>query len=202
MYDCDWCAFRSTCHAPVVNVFAIEFVPFYSSWKPCAQSHERSHDSWPFMKIRFWENNGVQSWNLVFAISTMIILGRLATFVWLLHHTYCDDICILHCRYDMASNRWCEESHVPRKAPSDSSFGFVVLDGELHVISLLKAVRSAETRRLRHHKKPGTLYIQIYNPKRKSWRSLITKPPFQDPLDFNTAVICTIRLWTNISCFS
>ncbi|KAJ6920621.1 hypothetical protein NC651_014265 [Populus alba x Populus x berolinensis] len=34
-------------------------------------------------------------------------------------------------RYNMASNSWQKESSVPRKAPYNSSFGFVVLDGEL-----------------------------------------------------------------------
>lgn len=50
-------------------------------------------------------------------------------------------------RYDMASNRWREESRVPREAPLNSSFGFVVLDGELHVVTLKKAVESVDTRR-------------------------------------------------------
>lgn len=95
----------------------------------------------------------------------------------------------------MGSNRWCMESHVPRKAASNSSSGFVVLNAELYVISLLKAVESTETtRRLRQNKRPGSLYIQIYNPKRKTWRSLITKTPFTYSLDFNTAVMCTIRV--------
>lgn len=95
----------------------------------------------------------------------------------------------------MGSNRWCEESYVPRKTASNSSCGFVVLDGELHVISLLKAVESMKTtRRLRQNKMAGTLYIQIYHPKRKTWRSLTTKSPFHYSLDFNTAVMCTISL--------
>ncbi|KAJ8749452.1 hypothetical protein K2173_025647 [Erythroxylum novogranatense] len=97
-------------------------------------------------------------------------------------------------RYDMAANSWDRESSVPRKAPFHSSFGFVALDGELHVMSLLKAVDHIETRRSRQLKRAGTLFIQIYNPRQKSWRSLITKPPFHCPLDFNTAVMCTIQL--------
>lgn len=105
------------------------------------------------------------------------------------------ELCLLHCRYDMASNRWWEESHVPREAPRNSSFGFVALDGELHVITLKKAVESADSRRSRqHNKKTGILSIQIYNLKRKTWRSLITKSPFHEPLNFNTAVMCGIRL--------
>ena len=103
---------------------------------------------------------------------------------------------LLHYRYDMASNRWQEESHVPKKTPHNSAFGFVVLDGELHVLTLLNAFDPQETRRKQHHKRAGTLYIQIYHPKKKTWRTLITKSPFHHPLDFNTAVMCSIRLWT------
>lgn len=84
---------------------------------------------------------------------------------------------------------------MPREAPRNSSFGFVALDGELHVITLKKAVESADSRRSRqHNKKTGILSIQIYNLKRKTWRSLITKSPFHEPLNFNTAVMCGIRL--------
>ncbi|XP_075642436.1 F-box/kelch-repeat protein OR23 isoform X1 [Castanea sativa] len=97
-------------------------------------------------------------------------------------------------RYDMASNRWQEESHVPKKNPHNSAFGFVELDGELHVLTLLNAFDPQETRRKRHHKRAGTLYIQIYHPKKKTWRTLITKSPFPHRLDFNTAVMCSIRL--------
>uniref|UniRef100_A0A5B7CGD3 Putative F-box domain, cyclin-like protein n=1 Tax=Davidia involucrata TaxID=16924 RepID=A0A5B7CGD3_DAVIN len=97
-------------------------------------------------------------------------------------------------RYDMTSNHWWKETSVPRKAPNDSSFGFVALDGELHVMALLNGVDSTETPRSRQHKRAVTLFIQIYHPGRKTWRSLISKAPFHHPLDFNTAVMCTIRL--------
>lgn len=83
---------------------------------------------------------------------------------------------------------------MPRQAPYNSSFGFIVLDGELHVITLLKGGDSAETRRSRQQKRAGTLFIQIYHPRKKTWRSLITKLPFCCPLDFNTVVMCTIQL--------
>lgn len=95
-------------------------------------------------------------------------------------------------RYDMAFNRWQKESEVPRKARP--SFGFVALNGELHVLNLLKGVDQTETRRPRHHKRSAMLYVQIYHPVKKTWRSLITKPPCNDPLDFRTAVLCTVRL--------
>jgi hypothetical protein len=99
-------------------------------------------------------------------------------------------------RYDMACNRWLKESCVPRKAIDDASIGFVALNGELHVVSLLSGIDSGstDTRRIRQNKKSSTLFIQAYNPKTKIWRSIITKPPFHQPLDFKTAVMCTIRL--------
>ncbi|KAI5589806.1 hypothetical protein BDE02_05G186800 [Populus trichocarpa] len=97
-------------------------------------------------------------------------------------------------RYDMASNSWQKESSVPRKAPYNSSFGFVVLDGELHVMIPVQGGDLMETRRSRQQKRGGTLLVQIYHPKMKTWRSLVTKPPFYYPLDFKTAIMCTIQL--------
>ncbi|KAI4301138.1 hypothetical protein L6164_034449 [Bauhinia variegata] len=96
-------------------------------------------------------------------------------------------------RYDVSSNRWIFESRVPRKAPHNSSFGFVALDRELYVMTHLN-VDLTETRRNRHHKKAGTLYIQIYHPKKKTWRSLSSKSPFNYPLDINTVVLSSISL--------
>ncbi|KAK7284092.1 hypothetical protein RJT34_18831 [Clitoria ternatea] len=96
-------------------------------------------------------------------------------------------------RYDMSLNRWLYESRVPRKARYNSSFGFVALDGELYVVTHLY-VDSTETRRSRHHKRAGTLYIQIYNPKKKAWRSIVTKSPFNYPIDINSAVFSSISL--------
>ncbi|XP_065861008.1 F-box/kelch-repeat protein OR23 isoform X2 [Euphorbia lathyris] len=97
-------------------------------------------------------------------------------------------------RYNMVSNSWGKESSVPKKAPSNSSCGFVVLDGELHVMTLVKGGDSTESRRSRQQKRAGTLVIQIYHPRKKTWRSVVTKPPLNMPLDFNTAVMCTIML--------
>ncbi|KAF5738907.1 hypothetical protein HS088_TW12G00103 [Tripterygium wilfordii] len=87
-------------------------------------------------------------------------------------------------RYDMASNHWQKESSVPRKASRNSSFGFVVLGGELYVMS----------QRWRPHTKTGTLFVQIYHPRKNTWRSLLARPPFHCPLDFKTAILCTVRL--------
>ncbi|WCJ21669.1 Galactose oxidase/kelch repeat superfamily protein [Euphorbia peplus] len=97
-------------------------------------------------------------------------------------------------RYDMVSNAWGKESSVPKKAPSNSSCGFVALDGELHVMTLLKGGESTDSRRPRQQKRAGTLVIQIYHPRKKTWRSVISKPPLNMPLDFNTAIMCTIWL--------
>ncbi|KAK6120043.1 hypothetical protein DH2020_046173 [Rehmannia glutinosa] len=97
-------------------------------------------------------------------------------------------------RYDMSSNRWEKETCVPRKASDDASVGFVALDGELHLLNLLNVNDSTDGRRSRPHKRSTTLLIQIYHPRKRTWRSLIAKPPFHQPLDFRTAVLCTIRL--------
>ncbi|KAI3460944.1 hypothetical protein Pfo_017607 [Paulownia fortunei] len=97
-------------------------------------------------------------------------------------------------RYDMASNRWAKETCVPKKASDDASVGFVAIDGELHLLTLLNVNDSTDGRRSRPHKRSATLLIQIYHPRKRTWRSLIAKPPFNQPLDFRTAVMCTIRL--------
>ncbi|XP_043693477.1 F-box/kelch-repeat protein OR23 [Telopea speciosissima] len=97
-------------------------------------------------------------------------------------------------RYDISLNRWRKESSVPRKAALGSSFGFVALDGELHVMST--SVDSVEIRNPRLQKRASTLYvqIQIYHPKRRTWRFMTTRPPLQCSLNFKTAVMCTVRL--------
>lgn len=95
----------------------------------------------------------------------------------------------------MLSNRWLSESHVPRKTPHNSSSGFVVLDGELYVLTYSSVVGMTETRRSRHHKRSGTLCIQIYHPKKKMWRFLVTKLPFSYPINVNTVVLSSICLW-------
>lgn len=100
------------------------------------------------------------------------------------------------CRYDMASNRWWKETSVPRKASDTSSVGFVALDCELHVMTLVNAVDLTENNRRPRQpaKKGASLFIQVYHPRKKTWRSLITKPPLHYHLDLRTAVMCTIRL--------
>ncbi|PIN15903.1 hypothetical protein CDL12_11438 [Handroanthus impetiginosus] len=97
-------------------------------------------------------------------------------------------------RYDMASNRWAREACVPKKACDDASVGFVAIDGELYLLTLVNANDSTDSRRSRQHKRSAMLLMQIYHPSRRTWRSLITKPPFALPLDFRTAVMCTIRV--------
>ncbi|GKU86303.1 hypothetical protein SLEP1_g843 [Rubroshorea leprosula] len=97
-------------------------------------------------------------------------------------------------RYNMDTNRWLKESRVPRANVYGGSFGFVVLNEELHVMTPVNGVDSTETRWSRQQKRVGTLFSQIYHPRKKTWRFLVTKPPFNEPLDFNTAVMCPIRL--------
>ncbi|CAL0310319.1 unnamed protein product [Lupinus luteus] len=109
----------------------------------------------------------------------------------------CPQVFMLHrthiFRYDMPSNRWVYESRVPRKAPDSSPFGFVVVDRELYVLAH-HCVDLTEPRRSKHQKKAGTMYIQIYNPKKKTWRSLVTKSPFDYPIDLSSAVLSSICL--------
>lgn len=97
-------------------------------------------------------------------------------------------------RYKMASNSWIKETSLPRKTSDESSVGFVALDGELHVMAHLNGAKSKECQKLRQQKRSANILLQIYHPRKKSWRSVTTKPPFHHPLDFKTAVMCTIRL--------
>ncbi|XP_009625205.1 F-box/kelch-repeat protein OR23 [Nicotiana tabacum] len=97
-------------------------------------------------------------------------------------------------RYEMASNSWVKETSVPRKTSDEASVGFVALDEELHVMTHLSGIKSKECQRLRQQKRSATLLIQIYHPRKKSWRCVTTNPPFHHPLDFKTAVMCTICL--------
>ncbi|KAL1550149.1 F-box/kelch-repeat protein or23 [Salvia divinorum] len=98
-------------------------------------------------------------------------------------------------RYDKRSNRWAKETCVPKKVSDDASVGFVGLEEELYLLTLLNASASAsESTRLRQHKRSSTLLMQIYNPGQSRWRSVVVKPPFHQSLDFRTTVMCPIRL--------
>lgn len=94
----------------------------------------------------------------------------------------------------MTSNRWWKETALPKRALDESAVGFVALNGELYVMACHNGAGSVENRRLRRHKRSTSLYLQIYHPGTRVWRTIITKPPFQQPLDFKTTVMCTIRL--------
>ncbi|KAD4584426.1 hypothetical protein R6Q59_036697 [Mikania micrantha] len=96
-------------------------------------------------------------------------------------------------RYNMTSNRWFNETTLPKRVLDESAVGFVALNGELHVMASHNGAGSVENRRLRRHKRSTSLYLQIYHPGKRTWRTLITTPPFQQPLDFKTTVMCTIR---------
>ncbi|KAE8696935.1 F-box/kelch-repeat protein OR23 [Hibiscus syriacus] len=97
-------------------------------------------------------------------------------------------------RYNMDLNRWQKECVVPRRAACKTSFGFIVLNGELHVLTIVNGIDSTEPRLSRQQKRAGTLFMQIYHPRKKTWRFLVTKLPFRQPLDLSTMVMCPIRL--------
>ncbi|KAH6798622.1 Galactose oxidase/kelch repeat superfamily protein [Perilla frutescens var. frutescens] len=97
-------------------------------------------------------------------------------------------------RYDKISNRWAKETYVPKKVSDDALVGFVAFDEELYLLTLLNVTESTDGRRSRQHKRSSTLLIQIYQPGKSRWRSVIVKPPFHQPLDFKTTVMCPIRL--------
>ncbi|MFS7930664.1 putative F-box domain, kelch-type beta propeller, F-box-like domain superfamily [Helianthus anomalus] len=96
-------------------------------------------------------------------------------------------------RYDRASNRWKKETSIPRKLTDESSVGFVALNGELHVMGYESDGDTKENDKSRQ-KRSASLFLQIYHPQSMIWRTLITKPPFLQPIDFKTAVMCTVRL--------
>ncbi|KAG2330752.1 hypothetical protein Bca52824_001932 [Brassica carinata] len=97
-------------------------------------------------------------------------------------------------RYEMGSNRWVKESSVPKKDPFDKPVGFVEVNGELHVMILLDGYNLMDTRHTRQRSNAGSLMIHVYDPKKRTWRSVVAKPPFNHQLDFRTTVMCTIRL--------
>nr|GMD15514.1 F-box/kelch-repeat protein OR23 [Ipomoea batatas] len=97
-------------------------------------------------------------------------------------------------RYHRTPNRWLKETSLPKKSSNDKSIGFVALNGELHVMTALNGTNLTQCQSSRQHKRPATLLTQIYHPKKKLWRSFTTKSPFHLPLDFSTAILCTVRL--------
>ncbi|GAB2226408.1 hypothetical protein Drorol1_Dr00022213 [Drosera rotundifolia] len=97
-------------------------------------------------------------------------------------------------RYHMTLNRWLKEAVVPRKAPPGSSVDFVTLNEELYVMTFLRGVDASGIQRSRQRNRNNVLHLQIYHPWKKSWRSLISKPPFQFPSDFRSISMCTVRI--------
>lgn len=96
-------------------------------------------------------------------------------------------------RYDFDLNRWWRESSLRRKIPADEPCGFVAMNGELYVLTnATQSTGGSDPRRL--PKKRLTLEIQVYNPDKRKWRFLTSNTPFHQPIDFKTAVACTIRL--------
>uniref|UniRef100_A0A0C9RXX0 TSA: Wollemia nobilis Ref_Wollemi_Transcript_4951_1735 transcribed RNA sequence n=1 Tax=Wollemia nobilis TaxID=56998 RepID=A0A0C9RXX0_9CONI len=95
------------------------------------------------------------------------------------------------CRYDIASNRWKRESCLPRRILAEPACGLVALYGELYVIpgSSFPDSGGRTSRRKR-----TTLVLQVYNPKKREWRLVWTKPRLRNPLNFPFAGMCSIRL--------
>ncbi|GAB2298325.1 hypothetical protein Dimus_032393 [Dionaea muscipula] len=85
-------------------------------------------------------------------------------------------------RYDMVLNRWLKECSVPRKVPPGFSFDFIALNQELHVMTFVQRIENP------------VLHIQIYHPKKKIWRSVVTHPPFRFRRDFQSVGMCTVRV--------
>lgn len=98
-------------------------------------------------------------------------------------------------RYDMTSNRWWKETSVPKKIWDDRSVGFVALNGELHVMMFLKGGDStSDPRKSRQHRKGGSVLMQVYHPRKKTWRTVAVNSPLPHGFDFKTAVICTVQV--------
>ncbi|XP_020705377.1 F-box/kelch-repeat protein OR23 [Dendrobium catenatum] len=96
-------------------------------------------------------------------------------------------------RYNFALNRWLKESSLRRKLPSEDSCGFVAMNGELCVLTkAIPLIDPSEPGKV--FRKRITLEIQAYDPQRKKWRFFTTNPPFHHPIDFKTAVSCSIQL--------
>lgn len=86
-----------------------------------------------------------------------------------------------------------KESSPRRKVPADEPCGFVAMNGELYVLTNATQITDGSDPRRLPKKRP-TLEIQAYDPAKRKWRFLISNTPFQQPIDFKTAVACTIRL--------
>ncbi|KAL6006814.1 hypothetical protein ACLOJK_032309 [Asimina triloba] len=95
-------------------------------------------------------------------------------------------------RYDIASNVWRRETELLRKLPDGIECGFVSLGGELYVMFVLRFdLQNQHAMRKQPERK--TIFIQAYDPRKRTWRHMITKTPFCRPVDFKTTVMCTIR---------
>lgn len=95
-------------------------------------------------------------------------------------------------RYDIASNRWQREASLPRKVLAEEVCGIVALYQELYVIPG-SSLTDLEFGR-RPKPKRASLVLQVYNPKKRTWRQVLTKPPIRNQLSFPWAAMCSIRL--------
>lgn len=95
-------------------------------------------------------------------------------------------------RYDIASNRWKTESCLPRKVLTEEACGIVALYQKLYVIPG-SSLTDSEFGRIPTPKR-ASLVLQVYNPKKRTWRQVLTKPPIRRHLNFPWAAMCSIRL--------
>lgn len=96
------------------------------------------------------------------------------------------DGCIIF-RYNVSANRWFQESRLPHKVPQKVSCRLVALDGELFVFS-------GEGMEGFHPRRKCVLFFQVYHPKKRTWRYVLTNPRLHHSSVNPWAAMCTIRL--------
>lgn len=90
-------------------------------------------------------------------------------------------------RYNISANRWFHESELPRKVHPKLSSKLIALDRELYVLS-------GEHMDVRQLKKESGLFFQVYHPKKRTWRFVVTKRRLNQSSSIPWAAMCTIRL--------
>eukprot|EP00252_Welwitschia_mirabilis_P022649 TRINITY_DN6196_c0_g1_i1.p1 TRINITY_DN6196_c0_g1~~TRINITY_DN6196_c0_g1_i1.p1 ORF type:complete len:426 (+),score=26.78 TRINITY_DN6196_c0_g1_i1:311-1588(+) len=95
-------------------------------------------------------------------------------------------------RYNMELNKWEKESSLPQKVIAEEPCGLVALYDELYVIPGCTHTDYNFPRQRRRER--ITLSFQVYNPKKQTWRFILTKPPIKSPLSFPWAAMCSLTL--------
>lgn len=105
-------------------------------------------------------------------------------------------LCFCGCRYDIASNRWLREARLPGTVLAELSCRLVALGGELYVIPGGPVLDCGDALRT-FRKKKGALVFQVYDPKTRIWRYVMTRPPLARARRNNSmpwGAMCTIKL--------